>query len=184
MANILPITLIGQTILEENAKTVKNIHGPKIQRLIDDMMITCESAKGLGIAAPQVGQSLRLVIISSKPCPRYPKAPFMEATVLINPTIISRSEDMDEDWESCLSIPGYCGLVPRHKWVKVAYTNRDGEQKEDTFEGIVARVVQHEDDHTKGMFYTDPKRTKPENILTTQEYEQRFAAAKNNEAAA
>lgn len=177
MANVLPITLIGQTILEKKAKIVRNVRGPKIQRLIDDMMITCKSAKGLGIAAPQVGEPLRLFIISSKPCPRYRDAPFMEATALINPTIISRSEDMDEDWESCLSIPGYCGLVPRHKWVKVAYTNRDGEQKEDTFEGIVARVFQHENDHINGILYTDQKRIKPENIITTQEYGQRFAAA-------
>ncbi len=184
MANVLPIILIGQTILEEKAKRVRNVLGPKIQKLIDDMMITCESEKGLGIAAPQVGLPLQIIIISSKPCLRYPNAPFMEATVLINPKIISASTEMVDDWESCLSIPGYCGLVRRHTWVKVAYTNRDGVQKVVTFEGIAARVVQHEKDHVDGIVYTNKKRTEPQNILTTQEYEQRFAAAKNNEAAA
>lgn len=176
MANVLPITMIGQTILEENAKQVTGVRGVKIQGLIDDMMITCESARGLGIAAPQVGEPLRLFIISSKPCPRYPDAPFMEATVLINPKIISASVEMDEDWESCLSIPGYCGLVSRHRWMEVAYTNRDGEYvKHRKFEDIVARVFQHENDHINGILY--PERTKPENLLTTDQYEQRFASA-------
>ena len=176
MPTVLPITKLGHPVLTKIAQKVTNVKDPVIQSLIDNMKETCGAKKGLGIAAPQVDQSLRLILMEPKPCLRYPDAPQMDAVVLINPTVLAVSEEIDEDWESCLSIPGFCGRVPRYKWVEVSYTNRDGEFVEcRRFEGLEAIIFQHEEDHINGILF--PDRTKPENYLTTEEYEERFVAS-------
>lgn len=169
MPTLLQISQLGHPILREKAKEVENVKDPAIQALIDDMISTCQDVDGVGIAAPQVYQPLRLFIIASKPSPRYPHAPDMEPTAIINPTIVSASEETEKGWEGCLSIPGIRGQVPRHKSVKVSFTNRNGEQEEKTFDDFVARVFQHEYDHIDGIVFLD--RANPKDLITEKEYQ-------------
>jgi len=169
MPTLLQISQLGHPILREKAKEVENVSDPAIQALIDDMIQTCQDVDGVGIAAPQVYQPLRLFIIASKPSPRYPNAPDMEPTAIINPTIVSASDEKEKGWEGCLSIPGIRGLVPRHKSVTVSFTNRNGQQEEKTFDDFVARVFQHEYDHIDGIVFLD--HTNPKDLVTEKEYQ-------------
>ncbi|MFI5321943.1 MAG: peptide deformylase [Thermodesulfobacteriota bacterium] len=118
---ILEIAELGNVVLREKASDVEDIRDPEIQSFIDDLIATGINANGVGIAAPQVSLPKRIFILSSRPNIRYPKAPEMEPTAVINPEIISYSDETVKDWEGCLSIPGIRGLVPRHKSVNVKY---------------------------------------------------------------
>jgi peptide deformylase len=169
MPTLLQISQLGHPILRKKAKEVENVSDPAIQALIDDMIQTCQDVDGVGIAAPQVYQPLRLFIIASKPSPRYPNAPDMEPTAIINPVITSASDEKEKDWEGCLSIPGIRGLVPRHKSVTVSFTNRNGKQEEKTFDDFIARVFQHEYDHIDGVVFLD--RADSKDFIMEKEYQ-------------
>ncbi|MBI3619632.1 peptide deformylase [Candidatus Roizmanbacteria bacterium] len=151
----LQIAQLGHPVLREKAQEVKNVDDPRLQSLIDDLIATVMDADGVGIAAPQVYQPIRLFIIASHPNPRYPNAPTMKPTAVINPTIIYRSKDKKKDWEGCLSVPGIRALVPRHKVVKVRYSTRTGKSIEREFTDFVARIFQHEYDHLEGVIFLD-----------------------------
>ena len=110
---ILDIAELGNPILRCQAQSIDQVREPKILQLIDDLITTAESLNGVGIAAPQVSESYRLFIVASRPSIRYPQAPKMNPTAMINPTIISYSKEIVKDWEGCLSVPGLRGLVPR-----------------------------------------------------------------------
>ncbi|MCZ6555911.1 MAG: peptide deformylase, partial [Candidatus Dadabacteria bacterium] len=118
MEKILEIAELGHPILREMAAQVKNLEDEEIQNFIDNLIATAIEANGVGIAAPQVYESKRIFIISSRPNERYPNAPEMEPTAIINPEILSFSKEKEKDWEGCLSIPGIRGLVPRHKSIR------------------------------------------------------------------
>lgn len=169
MPTLLQISKLGHPILREKAKEVENVSNPAIQALIDDMIYTCQDVDGVGIAAPQVYQPLRLFIIASKPSPRYPNAPDMEPTAIINPKIISTSNEEENGWEGCLSIPGIRGLVSRRKSVTVLFDNRNGQHELKVFDDFVARVFQHEYDHIDGIVFLD--RTDPKDLITEKEYQ-------------
>ncbi len=169
MATLLQISQLGHPLLRAKAQEVENCADPGIQALIDDMIATCRDVDGVGIAAPQVYRPLRLFIIASRPNPRYPNAPEMEPLAIINPTIIATRGETVKDWEGCLSIPGIRGHVPRHRSVTVAFTNRQGQREEKTFEDFVARVFQHEFDHIEGRVF--PDRTDPMDLITEKEYQ-------------
>jgi peptide deformylase len=124
---------------------------------------------GVGIAAPQVGHSLRIFILASKPNNRYPNAPTMEPTAIINPIVHSFSVEMEDGWEGCLSVPGIRGIVSRHKSLTASFTNRFGRPEEIECVGFVARVFQHELDHLNGIVFLD--RTDPKNLATDKEYQ-------------
>ncbi len=173
MSTLLSISQLGHPILREVAKEVENIKDPVIQTLIDDMIDTCEDAGGFGISAPQVYQPLRLFTMSSKPSPRFPNAPIMEPTAIINPVLISASEETEKGWEGCLSIPGIRGFVPRPKSIKVSFTDREGNKQERDFEGLPARVFQHELDHLNGVVFLD--RVDVKEIVTEKEYQKIMA---------
>ncbi|HEY9875063.1 MAG TPA: peptide deformylase, partial [Candidatus Obscuribacterales bacterium] len=126
MTETLQITQLGNPILRRIAQSIDNVHDEHIQKLVDDLIATVASANGVGIAAPQVAQSCRLFIVASRPNPRYPNAPTMEPTAIINPRILAHSDEMVKGWEGCLSIPGIRGLVPRYQAIEVEYTSRDG----------------------------------------------------------
>ena len=132
-----------------------NIGDEYIQRLIDDLIETVRAVNGVGIAAPQVNESYQIFIVASSPNPRYPDAPKMEPIAVINPKIISRSDEMVDGWEGCLSIPGIRGLVSRHKSIAVEYTDRDGHEKTDELSDFIARIFQHEYDHLHGILFLD-----------------------------
>lgn len=167
MPTLLQISQLGHPILRGKAKEVEDIHDPDIQTLIDDMMYTCQDAEGLGIAAPQVYQPLRLFIISSRPTPRYPNALVMDPKAIINPTIVGYSDETETLWESCLSIPGIFGRVERPKSLTISFTNRNGHQEEETLDDLAARVCLHEYDHIEGTIFLDL--TKSTDLATTKE---------------
>jgi peptide deformylase len=122
--------------------------------LVSDLFDTMHAVNGAGLAAPQIGVDLQLVIFgSNERNPRYPDRPLVPITVLCNPVITPLSADEDEDWEGCLSVPGLRGVVPR--WSRIRYTGFDqyGDAIDRTVEGFHARVVQHECDHLIGKLY-------------------------------
>lgn len=155
MPNLLLVAHLGHPILRQKVKLVKNISDKEIQKLIDDMIATVMDADGVGISAPQVYQSYRMFIMASHPNPRYPYAPEMPPTAIINPKIESNSQETEKDWEGCLSIPGVRALVPRWKEVQVSYYTREGKKISTTYESFLARIFQHEFDHLDGLVFFD-----------------------------
>ncbi|KZN38456.1 hypothetical protein N480_12450 [Pseudoalteromonas luteoviolacea S2607] len=149
------IAQLGHPILMEHAKVVEDISSNQCQSLISEMMRTVEQAGGVGIAAPQVFNSVRIFIVCSKPNARYPDAPLMEPTAIINPEIIEFSIDKEKGWEGCLSVPSIRGLVPRHKQIKVKYYDQLGQQHHVVYSDFIARVFQHEMDHLDGLTFVD-----------------------------
>ena len=150
---IRKILKMGDPLLFQEAKPVKQFNTPKLDNLIIDMIETMESADGAGLAAPQIGESLQVVIFGFKKNARYPDAEEVPFTVLINPVITPMSEDTEEGWEGCLSVPGMRGLVPRYTKVNYRGMNQLGEIIDRNVDGFHARVVQHECDHLFGILY-------------------------------
>lgn len=150
MTKLLKIAKLGEEVLLKKAKPVENVKDADIQELIDEMIATLKHDNGVGIAAPQVFESKRIIIVYSFPNSRYPHAPEFGPEAMINPKITERSKEEEKGGEACLSIPGLRGLVLRHKKITVEYTNRDGEPKTMKAEDFVARVIQHEVDHLEG----------------------------------
>lgn len=168
MPKLLKIVQLGNPILLRRAREVGDVLTPDIQNLIDNMIHTCKKAKGFGLAAPQVGEPLRIFILASKPNSRYPDAPKMKPMAIINPVILSTSIQKEENWEGCLSIPGVRGLVPRHDWIRVRFLNQSGEQEERRLYDFVARVFQHEIDYLNGILFLS--RTVIKDLFTENEY--------------
>ena len=150
---IRKILKMGDPLLFQEAKPVKQFNTPKLDNLIIDMIETMESADGAGLAAPQIGESLQVVIFGFKKNARYPDVEEVPFTVLINPVITTISEDTEEGWEGCLSVPGMRGLVPRYTKVNYRGMNQLGEIIDRNVDGFHARVVQHECDHLFGILY-------------------------------
>lgn len=165
------IITLGHPVLRQTARPVDNVQSPKIQQLIDHLIRLTQERNGVGIAAPQVGQPIQLMIVASHPTPRYPNAPMMPPVALINPQIISYSDTLETDWEGCLSVPGWRGRVPRHRSVKVAYYDCQGDQQTIALTGFIARIFQHEYDHFQGILFIDRVET-PEAIVTEAVYQQ------------
>lgn len=155
MANISEIAQLGATVLRLQAQAVTDFRDDEIQQIIKTLQDTLATTQGVGIAAPQISISKRIIIIASRPTSRYPSAPLMEPTVMINPAFQALSDTMEKDWEGCLSIPGIRALVPRYKEILIKYTNHQGVLVKAKLEGFVARVFQHEFDHLEGKVYLD-----------------------------
>lgn len=149
------IAQLGAQVLRQTAAFVQDVLELEIRRLIETLQTTLASTQGVGIAAPQISESKRIIIVASRPTARYPHAPLMAPTVMINPSFQALSENMEKGWEGCLSIPGIRALVPRYTEIRVQYTNQQGELIELELEGFVARVFQHEVDHLDGRVYLD-----------------------------
>ncbi|MBB6187399.1 peptide deformylase [Rhodanobacter sp. MP7CTX1] len=125
----------------------------ELDALIADMFETMEAAEGVGLAAPQIGVDLQLVIFGFDNSERYPDAPAVPRTILLNPVITPLSQDMEEGWEGCLSVPGLRGAVSRYSLIRYEGIDPQGVRIERTAEGFHARVVQHECDHLIGRLY-------------------------------
>jgi peptide deformylase len=148
------ILKMGDPRLLRVAQPVREFGSGALQALIADMEDTMRAANGAGLAAPQIGVDLQLVIFGSgEPNPRYPDAPVVPRTVLINPVVTPLGAEEEEDWEGCLSVPGLRAVVPR--WRRIRYSGFDerGRPIEREVEGFHARVVQHECDHLVGKLY-------------------------------
>ena len=147
------ILKMGDARLLRVAPPVLRFDTPELHALIADMFDTMEAAQGAGLAAPQVGVDLQLVIFGFSHNERYPEAPSVPRTVLINPTITALSDAEETGWEGCLSVPGLRGVVPR--WARIRYRGFDplGHVIDREAEGFHARVVQHECDHLIGRLY-------------------------------
>ncbi|MEO0535265.1 MAG: peptide deformylase [Cyanobacteria bacterium P01_A01_bin.123] len=176
MTSPLTIIQLGDPRLRAQAQPITQVHLPAIQILIDDLIATAVATNGVGIAAPQVAESKRLFILASRPNLRYPHAPTMEPTAIINPRIVSQSDEIEKGWEGCLSVPGLRGLVPRHKQIAVEYVNRNGYRQCTLFTDFVARIFQHEYDHLEGKVFLD-RVEKVDDLMTEQEYQQRMIQA-------
>ena len=155
MANICEIAQLGATVLRLQAQMVTDIQSAETQQIIETLQNTLATTQGVGIAAPQISVSKRIIIIASRPTPRYPSAPLMEPKVMINPAFHPLSDTREKDWEGCLSVPGIRALVPRYTEILTNYTNQQGDLVEVRLEGFVARVFQHEFDHLEGIVYLD-----------------------------
>ena len=155
MANISEIAQLGAKVLRLKAQVVTDLQSAELQQNIDSMQNTLAKTQGVGIAAPQISVSKRIIIVASRPTPRYPSAPLMEPTVMINPSFQTLSDTREKDWEGCLSIPGIRALVPRYKEILIKYINQQGGLVEAELEGFAARVFQHEFDHLEGKVYLD-----------------------------
>ena len=147
------ILKMGDARLLRVAQPVRAFGTAELAALVDDMHETMVAANGAGLAAPQIGVDLQLVIFGFEHNQRYPEAPPLPLTVLLNPQITALSQDEVDGWEGCLSVPGLRGLVPR--WTRIRYSGLDlqGRAIEREAEGFHARVVQHECDHLIGRLY-------------------------------
>lgn len=155
IVDILPIAQQGESILQQRAEPVSLPLTPAIHTLIGQMHATLLAANGVGIAAPQVFVPLRIIIVASRPNPRYPDAPLMEPVAMINPDIIWQSAETCSGEEGCLSVPGVRSPVTRASRLRIRYLNLTGEAVEAEYEGFVARIVQHECDHLDGVLFVE-----------------------------
>ena len=150
---IKPVLRMGDPVLLQRAAAVEQFDTPELHALIHDMEDTMEAMNGAGIAAPQIGVSLRVVIFGVGANPRYPDAEEVPYTVLVNPELTPLDEEMEEGWEGCLSVPGMRGVVPRYSRLRYTGFDQYGNPIDRTVSGFHARVVQHECDHLDGILY-------------------------------
>lgn len=144
---------MGDPRLLQVAEAVTEFNTPQLDALIQDMFDTMDSLDGAGLAAPQIGVGKRLVIFGLEANPRYPDAEAVPTTVLINPRLEFLSDEMEDDWEGCLSVPGMRGLVPRYTRLRYSGQDQQGRRFSRDVSGFHARVVQHECDHLDGILY-------------------------------
>jgi len=151
----LTILQRGEPVLSAIAKPILNVHADEVKQLIFALKTTVAQAKGVGIAAPQVGISLRLFIMCSAPSERYPDAPLLAPAVIINPEILNVSQQQVLGWEGCLSVKGKRALVPRYSTIEVSYIDDAGVKHQQTLKGFLARIFQHELDHLDGITFIE-----------------------------
>ena len=157
---ILKVARLGHPVLRKVAAPVPvdQITTPAVQQFIDDLIETMYEYDGAGLAAPQVHVSQQIVAMEVNRNPRYPEAPAIPLTVYINPEITPLTEEMREDWEGCMSVPGLRGRVPRYSKIRFQAYDRHGKRVDFVAEGFHARVIQHECDHLQGKVYLDRMR--------------------------
>ncbi len=144
---------MGDPRLLEVSSPVEQFDTPALHGLVEDLIDTMKAENGAGLAAPQIGVGLRVVVFGIDSNPRYPDAEAVPRTVLINPEIIPLSETREDGWEGCLSVPGLRGVVPRYPHIRYSGFDTRGNKIEREVEGFHARVVQHECDHLDGILY-------------------------------
>jgi peptide deformylase len=150
---VKPVLKMGDPVLLQVAKPVKKFGSAELNALLKDMHDTMEALDGAGLAAPQIGVSLQVVIFGVKKNRRYPDAEEVPYTVLINPAITPVGKEMEDGWEGCLSVPGMRGVVPRFHSIRYQGFDQHGKKIDRTVSDFHARVVQHECDHLLGILY-------------------------------
>lgn len=144
---------MGDRRLLERAKPIEKFDTPELHALLADMQDTMADLDGAGLAAPQIGVGLQVVIFGIEQNPRYPDADAVPQTVLINPTLTALAPEMEDGWEGCLSVPGMRGVVPRFAKLRYQGFDQYGNPIDRSVDGFHARVVQHECDHLIGVLY-------------------------------
>lgn len=157
---ILKVARLGHPVLRQPAEPVPvaKIGSPEIQRLIDDMIETMREYNGAGLAATQVHVPRQICVIEVNGNPRYPDAAEVPLTVLVNPRVTPLTEETEEGWEGCLSVPDMRGMVPRVTAVRLEAYDREGQKVDLVAKDFFARVIQHETDHLDGIVYLDRMR--------------------------
>jgi len=150
---IKPVLRMGEASLLQVAERVEKFDTPELKALIQDMHDTMEAEDGAGLAAPQIGVGLQVVIFGVEKNARYPDAEVVPYTVLINPIVKPLTKETEEDWEGCLSVPGMRGMVPRFSKIDYQGYDQYGNTINRNVDGFHARVVQHECDHLQGILY-------------------------------
>lgn len=150
---IRSVLKMGDPVLLQTAQPVERFDTAELHELIQDMQDTMTYLNGAGLAAPQIGVSLQVVIFGFAQNPRYPRAEEVPFTVLINPRLTPLSDEQEDDWEGCLSVPGMRGMVPRFARLRYHGVDQYGKTIDRRVSGFHARVVQHECDHLQGILY-------------------------------
>jgi peptide deformylase len=150
---VKPILRMGDARLLEPSKPVTNVPSSELDALVQDLFDTMAANDGAGLAAPQIGVNLQVVVFGFKENQRYPDAEQVPETVLVNPVITPLSDDLTESWEGCLSVPGMRGLVPRYESIHYTGIDQQGNPIDRKVSGFHAIVVQHECDHLEGILY-------------------------------
>ena len=151
--SVRPVLRMGDPMLLQVAKPVEQFDTPELRELLVDMHDTMAALNGAGLAAPQIGVSQQVVIFGVGANPRYPQAEEVPYTVLINPQLEPVSDEQEDGWEGCLSVPGMRGLVPRYRSLRYRGFDQYGAPIDRTVSNFHARVVQHEVDHLLGILY-------------------------------
>jgi peptide deformylase len=151
--SVRPVLRMGDPLLLQVAKPVEQFDTPELHELLADMHDTMAALNGAGLAAPQIGVSQQVVIFGVGANPRYPQAEAVPYTVLINPQLEPVSDEQEDGWEGCLSVPGMRGLVPRYRSLRYRGFDQYGAPIDRTVNNFHARVVQHEVDHLLGILY-------------------------------
>lgn len=149
---IYPIVMYGDPVLKKKAREIEQGE-LDLKTLIDDMFETMESAHGIGLAAPQIGKSIRLFIVDGRPLEEEGMQDFVKA--FINPVILTEEGDKWSFEEGCLSIPHIREDVSRHEKLRIKYLDADWNEHEEEYDGMKARIIQHEYDHIEGVLFTD-----------------------------
>ncbi len=155
--SFLKVARLGHPVLRKATTPVSqpDLHEHLLQKLIDDMIQTMREYDGVGLAANQVHESKQIAVLEVADNPRYPRKPNVPLAVLVNPKVTPITEELEEDWEGCLSIPDLRGKVPRYKAIQVEARGRDGKALRFVASDFHARVIQHEWDHLNGKVYLD-----------------------------
>ena len=158
--SILKVTRLGHPVLRKVTANVsqKELNSSAMQKFIDDMIETMKEYDGVGLAADQVHESKQIAVLEVADNPRYPNKSNVPLTILVNPSITPLSDEIEDDWEGCLSIPDLRGRVPRYKSIRVQALDRRGKAIDFVADNFHARVIQHEFDHLHGKVYLDRMR--------------------------
>ena len=172
----MKIAQVGEKVLRSHARQVEQVEfaQPSLITFIDELLATMLEAQGIGIAAPQVFDPRAIMIVASRPNPRYPDAPDMQPLVLINPVIKQSSENKVWEWEGCLSVPGLRGRIERQDVVDAMYVDKQGKAQSIILEGFVARIFLHEFDHLIGKTWLDHI-TSTDNIMANDVWMAKYA---------
>lgn len=175
MSKKTEIKQLGAEVLRYHAQPIDDFASKEFHELVDMLHTAMLESNGVGIAAPQLGASCQVLIIASRPTTRYPNAPEMAPLAMVNPRYEVLDAELTKDWEGCLSVPGIRALVPRHRSVKVAYQNIQGQACQVVLRDFPARVFQHEYDHLQGLVYLDRVENNRD-IVSESEFFKRIAA--------
>jgi len=173
---IREIIQLGNPILRKIAAQVSFPLSEDAKSIANDLLETQKASGGVGLAAPQIGESVSMIVISSRPRPQNPEATLIEPYLLINPEIKFASKEKEKGWEGCLSFSSLRGYVLRHCALSVTYQDIHGVVHQDKLQGFIARVFQHEFDHLQGVVYLDRLESMHE-LMTDKEYENRIVGS-------